>query len=262
MDRLLARLERSIGRYAIPNLILYVVGGMGLVWAMLFVRPDVVERLILDMSAVRRGEVWRLVTFLFIPTTTSMYFILFNLYFTWWVGSSLEEHWGTFKFNVYYLVGVLATIVAAVIAGPQANTYLDYSMFLAFAALFPDVTILLFFILPVRVKWLGIATAAYIAYRGITAVDWSTRAAIIASLGNYFLFFSGHWWNVWKSRNLVVRQKARRVEFRANSAVPFGERECAICGAKEADGADIRVCSCDKCGGQARTLCLQHARNH
>jgi hypothetical protein len=264
MDRLLARLERSIGRYAIPNLILYVVGGMGLVWAMLFVRPDVVERLVLDMRAVRHGEVWRLVTFLFIPPPSSPYFILFNLYFTWWVGSSLEEHWGAFKFNVYYLIGVLATIVAAALAGPQANTYLDWSMLLAFAALFPDVTIYLFFVLPIRVKWLGIAMAAYLAYCGITAIDWGTRAAIIASVANYFLFFSGHWWNVWKSRNLVVRQKARHVEFRSGGGggVPFGERVCAICGAKEADGADIRVCSCEKCGGQPRTLCLQHARNH
>jgi membrane associated rhomboid family serine protease len=235
---------------------------MAIVWAMSFARPEVVGRFTLDMDAVRHGEVWRLVTFLFIPTTTSIYWILFNLYFTWWVGSSLEEHWGAFKFNVYYGVGALGTIVAAVIAGPQSNTYLDWSMLLAFAALFPDVTVFLLFF-PVRVKWLGILTAGFIAYRGITAVDWATRGAIIAALGNYFLFFSGHWWSVWKSRSLVVRQKARRAEFRpTTSGVEFGERVCAMCGAKEADGADIRVCSCEKCGGQPRTLCLEHARNH
>jgi membrane associated rhomboid family serine protease len=234
---------------------------MALVWALSFVRPELSERLMLDMYAVRRGEVWRLVTFLFIPTTTSVYWILFNLYFTWWVGSSLEEHWGTFKFNAYYLVGALGTIVAAAIAGAQSNMYLDWSLLLAFAALFPDVTVFLFFF-PLRVKWLGIATAVFIAYRGVTAVDWSTRAAIIAALGNYFLFFSGHWWGVWKSRNIVVRQKARRAEFRPGGGTAFGERVCAVCGAKEADGADIRVCSCEKCGGQPRTLCLEHARNH
>ncbi len=263
MDRLIARLELRLGRYAIPNLILYVVGGMALVWALTFARPDVYGRLVLDMDAVRHGQVWRLVTFLFLPTTTSVYWILFNLYFTWWVGSSLEEHWGTFKFNAFYLLGALGTIVAATIAGPQSNEYLDWSMLLAFAALFPDVTVLLF-VIPVRVKWLGIATAAWIAYRGVTAVDWATRAAIIAALGNYFVFFSGHWWNVWKSRSLVARQSARRAELRSstNEGPVFGERVCAMCGAKEADGADIRVCSCEKCGGQPRTLCLEHARNH
>src|ERR1700758_644042 len=110
MDRLLARLELRLGRYAIPNLILYVVGGMALVWALGFARPEVYDRLALDMDAVRHGQVWRLVTFLFLPTTTSIYWILFNLYFTWWVGSSLEEHWGAFKFNAFYLLGALGTI--------------------------------------------------------------------------------------------------------------------------------------------------------
>jgi membrane associated rhomboid family serine protease len=261
MDRLLARLERRFGSYAIPNLILYVVGGMALVWALSLTRPDVYGRLMLDMDAVRHGQVWRLVTFLFLPTTSSVYWILFNLYFTWWVGSSLEEHWGTFQFNLYYFVGVLGTIVAAAIAGPQSNTYLDYSMLLAFAALFPDVTVLLF-VIPVRVKWLGFATAAYIAYRGVTAADWATRAAIVAALGNYFLFFGGHWWGIVKSRNLAARQSGRRTDFRTSEGTAFGQRVCALCGAKEADGADIRVCSCEKCGGQPRTLCLEHARKH
>jgi hypothetical protein len=262
MDRLLAHLERRFGRYAIPNLIVYVVGGMALVWALSFVRPEVYGRLMLDMGAVRSGEVWRLVTFLFLPTTGSIYWILINLYFTWWIGSSLEEHWGSFKFNVYYLLGILATIVAALIAGPQSNLYLDCSMLLAFAALFPDVVIYVMYVVPLRVKWLGLAMAAFIVYQAVTAASWSTRAAILAALGNYFLFFSGHWLSVWRGRGLAVRQSARRAEFRNSEAPAFGQRECALCGAKEAEGADIRVCSCDKCGGQARTLCLEHARRH
>jgi membrane associated rhomboid family serine protease len=262
MDRLLAHLERRLGRYAIPNLIVYVVGGMGLVWAMSFVRPEVYGRLMLDLYAVRRGEVWRLVTFLFLPTTRSVYWILFNLYFTWWIGSSLEEHWGTFKFNVYYLVGLLAAIVAALIAGPQSNLYLDCSLLLAFAALFPDVVIYVMGIVPLRVKWLGLAMAAFIGYEAVTAPNWSTRAAIIAALGNYFLFFSGHWVSVLRTRGLAAKQTARRAEFRSSEGPVFGQRVCAICGAKEADGADIRVCSCAKCGGQSRMLCLEHARNH
>ncbi len=262
MDRLLARLERRFGRYAIPNLILYVVGGMALVWALAFVRPEASVRLMLDLEAVRHGEVWRLVTFLFLPQTSSVYWILISLYFTWWVGSSLEEQWGAFKFNAYYLFGAFCTIAAAAIAGPQTNMYLNLSMLLAFAALFPEVNVYVLYVIPMRVKWLGLATAAYIAYEGITAVDWATRAAIVAALGNYFLFFGGHWWGVWKSRGLAVRQSARKAELHGGDAPVFGQRVCAICGAKEADGTDIRVCSCAKCGGQQRTLCLEHARNH
>jgi hypothetical protein len=105
--------------------------------------------------------------------------------------------------------------------------------------------------------------AAYIVYEAFVAPTWSTRAAIVAALGNYFLFFSGHWLGVWKMRSVSVRQGARRAEFRStDGGSTFGQRVCAVCGAKESDGADIRVCSCDKCGGQPRTLCLEHARKH
>jgi hypothetical protein len=261
VERLLARLERSIGRFAIPNLITIIVAGMGLVWAMqTFAHVDVMPRITLDMGAVLRGEVWRLVTFLFIPMGSSLIWVLVNLYFTWWVGSSLEQHWGAFKFNAFYFVGVVGTIAAAALTGPQKNFWLDASLFLAFATTFPDVQILLFFILPIRVKWLGIVAALGIA-AALAMGDWTTRAAVVAAMANYLLFFGGHWWDVWKSRNLQVRQRARRVQFESDVPV-FGHRTCAICGAREADGADIRVCSCEKCGGQPRTLCLEHARNH
>lgn len=260
MDRLLARLERRLGRYAIPNLILYVVAGMAIVWAMSLARPEAVGRLMLDMNAVRRGEVWRLVTFLFIPPRSSPLWVLVNLYFTWWVGSSLERQWGAFKFNAYYFIGAIATMAAALVAGPTSNTWLDSSLFLAFATVFPDVTILLFFILPIRVKWLGILAAVGILF-AFAMGDWGTRGSIAAALLNYVLFFVGHWRQVWAQRNVVVRQKARRETLRSEAPV-FGQRVCAMCGAREADGTDIRVCSCDKCGGKPRALCLEHARNH
>ena len=260
MDRLLARLERRIGRYAIPNLILYVVGGMAVIWVLSRSHPETIERLVLDMDAVRRGQVWRVATFLFIPPSSSSLWVLVNLYFTWWVGSSLEKHWGTFKFNVFYFLGALATIVAALVAGPTSNTWLDSSMFLAFATTFPDVTILLFFILPIRVKWLGILAALAIGAAFVMG-DWNTRAPILAALVNYVVFFGEYWRRFLRDRNVGIRQKARREQMRSNAPV-FGQRACAICGAREADGTDIRVCSCEKCGLQPRALCLEHARNH
>jgi hypothetical protein len=232
---------------------------MAIFWVLSLSRPEILGRLVLDMHAVRRGQLWRLVTFLFIPPSSSQLFMLISLYFTWWVGSSLDQHWGSFRFNVYYLVGALATIVAALVAGPTSNTWLNSSLFFAFATTFPDVTILLFFILPIRVKWIGLVAAVGMLAAFVTS-GWGTRAAIAAALVNYVLFFGGHWWNAWRSRNTVVRQKARREQFRSSAPV-FGQRACAICGAREADGTDIRVCSCEKCGGP-RALCLEHARNH
>jgi hypothetical protein len=260
MDRLLARLERRFGSYAVPNLILYVVGGMAIFWVLSMARPEVAGRLILDMDAVRRGQIWRLFTFLFIPPASSGMWVLISLYFTWWVGSSLEQHWGAFRFNVYYFVGALATIAGALFAGPASNTWLASSLFLAFATTFPDVTILLFFILPIRVKWLGIVAAVLMAVSFVVGSS-GTRASIAAALVNYVLFFGGHWWQRGRQHKVAVRQKGKREHLRSSAPV-FGQRSCAICGAREADGADIRVCSCDKCGGQNRTLCLEHARNH
>jgi membrane associated rhomboid family serine protease len=261
MDRLLARLERRIGRYAIPNLILYVVGGMAIIWLLSFTRHEAIWRLTLDMDAiVARHEYWRLVTFLFVPLGSD-YFALIGMYFTWWVGSSLEKDWGSFRFNVYYFLGALGTVVAALIAGHATNMWLDSSLLLAFATIFPDVTILLFFILPLRVKWLGLFAAAGIGVSFVLG-GWATRASIAAALVNYVLFFSEYWVKAWRNRTTLVRQKGRREQLRPTAAPVFGQRVCAICGAREADGTDIRVCSCEKCGGQPRALCLQHARNH
>jgi hypothetical protein len=261
MERLLARLERRFGSYAIPNLIIYIVGGMAMVWVLSKSRPEFLGHLALDMRAVRHGQVWRLVTFLFIPPPSDPIWIFFNLYFAWWIGSSLDDKWGSFKFNAYYLLGALGTIIASIIAGPTSNFWLNSSLVLAFATVFPDVTILVFFILPVRIKWLGILVALGIGYAAITG-GWGVRASILAALANYALFFGEHWYHVVSGKRLVARQKMRRAEFEPPAAPAFGQRVCAVCGAREADGADIRVCSCDKCGGVPRTLCLEHARSH
>jgi hypothetical protein len=268
MERLLARLERRFGRLAIPNLILVIVGGMGIAWLLSLLRPEFQSLLILDVDAVRRGEVWRLVTFLFLPPFPpnpaslqwSLLWAALDLYFVWWVGSSLEQHWGSFKFNLYYGLGAIATVVAAVLFGPMTNFWLNGSLLFAFATLFPDVQVYVFGILPIRVKWLGILAAVTLA--GVFAMgDWRVRAEIASSVVAYSVFFGGHWYGVFSQQRVIRRQRSRRAEFESTAPV-FGQRVCAICGAREADGADVRVCSCEKCGGKPRTLCLQHARNH
>jgi len=110
------------------------------------------------------------------------------------------------------------------------------------------------------VKWLGILSFIPMAIFFMIG-GWATRASILASLAGYVLFFSGHWWDAWKRRGVIVRQKARRREIESDVPV-LGNRVCAICGAREADGTDIRVCSCEKCGGKPTALCLAHSRNH
>lgn len=267
MESLLNRLERRFGRYAIENLPMILVGGMGIVFLLSMVRPDIIGLLMLSPHYIAKGQVWRLVTYLFIPDTRSTLWILISLYWFWWIASSLEAEWGAFRFNVYYLVGMAGTTAAALIVGyAQGSEFLNLSLFFAFATLFPEMEILLFFILPIRVKWLGWIAFGYVVLEFATG-GWATRAAAIAALANYLLFFWGTIRRTMQSgsRQLYVSNRPS-IKVTPLRASPVASRLCAICGAREDDGADIRVCSCEKCkqatGGQTRTLCLEHARSH
>jgi membrane associated rhomboid family serine protease len=264
MDRLLARLERTfIGRLAIERLTMFIVGGMAITYVLCLARPSFQAQLYLIPQLVP-VQPWRLVTFLFLPPERSMIWVFLALYFTWLVGTNLEQEWGALKFNAYYLLGAVGTAAAAWITNSPyvTNEYLNLSLFFAFATIFPDYEIRLFFVLPVKVKWLGLLSAAYTGYEFLRG-GTGTRVAIVIVFANYLLFFAGHLVALAKGRRMLVRQAARRAEQRPRATEREADvRACAICGAKQEDGADIRVCSCEKCGGVARQLCLEHARNH
>ena len=260
MERLVARLERRFGDYAIPHLTAVIVAGMGAVFLMGTVRPAILPSFMLDFDAVRHGEVWRLVTYLFLPRTMSGFWIFFSLMFLWYVGTTLENHWGSFRFNLFYLLGCAGTTFAAWLTGhAESNVWLNYSLMLAFGTLFPDEEFFLF-VIAVKAKWYALFDAAYLTYMMATG-DGAMRGAILAALSGYFIFCGPALVALLRSRNQSVRQAARRASMApAEPTVTLG-RVCAICGVAADDGADIRVCSCAKCGGP-RELCLAHARNH
>ena len=261
MDRLLARLERRLGRFAIERLTSFIVGGMAIVFVLAYAKPEFLDHLTLDPSRALK-EPWRFVTYFFIPERMSLIWILFSLYWTWLVGTNLEQEWGAFKFNVFYFLGALGTTAAAWITGmPEGNFWLNTSLFFAFATIFPNYEILLFFVIPIRVKWLALLTLGLVGYYFFQG-HMGVKMAIAVAFSNYLLFFGGHLLRLGRGQQLQMRQAARRTSFRP----PPVEREasaraCAICGARQDDGADIRVCSCEKCGAP-RELCLEHARNH
>lgn len=259
MDRLLARLERRFGRFAIPNLPYVLVGGTGIVFVLALMRPEFLAALMLDWDLVKEGQVWRLITYLFIPSSMSPIWVFFILYFMFLFSQALESEWGAFKFNVFYLLGAIGTTVAAILTGPTGGEWLSMSIWFAFCTMFPNYEIYLFFVLRVKVKWLGLLQALFVVFRLATG-SMPERFAILAALANYFLFFGGHWIDYLRHRNSMVRQTARRAEMGSAEPLPT-DRVCAMCGKKQSEGADIRVCSCEKCGGP-RNLCLEHARNH
>ncbi len=188
----LNHLDYKFGRYAIPHLMYYLSGIMLAIFLIdLFLPGAPVQSLLaLDMGLVAQGQIWRLITFIFLPPSSSPFWILFNLYFYCLLGNALESEWGAFRFNVYYLCGVLGSILAAWVTGYGVNHFLNLSLFLAFAALYPDFELLLFFILPIKVKYLALINLIY--YVGAFLFGtWASRAAILMSLLNVLLFFGG-----------------------------------------------------------------------
>lgn len=186
----LYKLEWKYGKYAIPNLMLIIVIGMFSVFGadLLFPQAQLSSYLYFNRDLIFQGQVWRILSFMILPPSSSLLFFVFVLYFYYMIGTTLERAWGSFKFNVYYFCGVLGTIVAGLISGYAENSYLNLSLFLAFAALFPQTEVRLFFLIPIKIKYLAYVDAAFLLITLIIG-SWSTKASVLASLVNLFIFF-------------------------------------------------------------------------
>ncbi|MDR1600777.1 MAG: rhomboid family intramembrane serine protease [Oscillospiraceae bacterium] len=209
----LRRLELKARRgWYVTNLMYYVVGGMAIVFLMDFIGMGASRWVYFDRAAIASGQVWRLATFIFLPPNSSLLWIIFSLYFYWMIGNTLENQWGSFKFNLYYLLGIVGAILGGLVTGYGYNTYLNLSLFLAFAALFPDFEMRLFFFLPVKMKWLALLDILLYGYNFVIG-SWSERAAIVLSLLNVALFFGG---DAVRAVKLEAGTLRRRWAFRRN----------------------------------------------
>ena len=214
-------------RFGIPNLMLYIVAGNVIVYLlMMFTQradANALAFLSLNTAAVLRGELWRIVTYVFVPGSSNMFMLLISLYFYYWIGSTLERQWGTPKFTLYYISGVLLTavgvLVASLISGQNyvvsGSAYVNLSMFFAFAFLFPDTTVLFMFIIPVKMKWLAYLDGALFAFdiiRGIGAHNWADVVLPVVALLNFAVFI---WPEVHYLRQRAQYQTSRKtVQFK------------------------------------------------
>ena len=158
--------------FGIPNLMLYVVIG-NVVLGLLsnFSNGNFLSFFSYTLSGLLHGQVWRLVTFVLIPESTSPFYLLITCYFYYWIGSTLERQWGTAKFTTYYLSGMLLTVLGASIVSlitgysipVYGANYVNFAMFMAFALLYPDAQVLLFFVFPIRMKWLAYIDVFYLS---------------------------------------------------------------------------------------------------
>ena len=177
----LSRLEMKYGRYAIRNLTHYLIGLNIAAYLLVFILNNQ-SFLYLIPEGILKGQVWRLVSFLFLPESTNPIWVFFQLYLLYFIGSAIEGVWGRFRYNVYYFCGAILTIIAAFIFPPGiTGLYLNLSLFLAFATLFPEQELLFFFFLPIKVKYLGLLQVAFSIYQMVMAIRfgaWYLVAAI------------------------------------------------------------------------------------
>ena len=287
---LLDKLERKFGRYAIHNLMYYIIILYALGYVIVtFVPQFYVQYLSLDPTMILRGQIWRIITFIIYPPNTGLFYFLISMYLYYSIGRILEAQWGAFRFNLYFFTGVLLHVVAAVIScyvfganiGPAFGTYyLNYSLFFAFAATYPDMQFLLFFIIPIKAKWLGIINGIYFGvtivagflanYLPYSVLIGLMNAGIIAhpaysamalvSRANFLIFFFG----MRSMRRYNPKEIYRRKVY--TKSVKQGQKSaathrCAVCGRTEKDGDDLVFRFCSKCNGNYE-YCQDHLFTH
>lgn len=272
VDRFCARNPR----FGIPNLMRVIVIGNALVYLlMMFSNPAALSFLSFNLDGVLHGEIWRIITYIFYPGYTSAFSLIITLFFYYWIGSTLEQHWGTARFNLYYFGGVILTVVgvtiASLITGHYGLTvagtgYVNLSMFLAFAAMFPEAQVLLFFIIPVKMKWLGILDGALFAIEVLSALIHGDLIGVIVPLLALLNFFIFIWPEVhYRAQRSRYRHSRQTIQFK--KAVQQQQREkgyhhkCCVCGRTDTDFPDLQFRYCSKCAGY-HCFCEDHIFNH
>ncbi len=211
MQKFLSRLEWRMHRFAIRDLMKYLCFAMLGVFILdyLPLNGNATELLYFSRHLIFQGQVWRLVTFVLLPPSGSLFWILFSLYFYYFVGSALENRWGSARFTLYYLIGILCNIAAGFVTGYATNVYLNLSLLLCFAVMYPDHEFMLMFFLPIKAKWIGLADAVLLLVSFISD-GWVGRIGMVLSLLPFFLFLGKDAWHQGK-------MMYKRLQYRINS---------------------------------------------
>lgn len=274
----LDKMQRKYGKYAINNLMLYIIMGQVIVFfSYLLMGSSLVNLLYFNPLLIMRGQIWRLVTFIFIPNTFQPIWFLFAAFLYYSIGATLERTWGAFKFNIYYLLGMIFNMIALLVVqllfyngttaghyfyasmGTNITFYLNLSLFLAYAVLYPDVEFLLYGILPLKVKYLAAIDAIFLAY-DFLAGTLGNRVLIIVSLLNFFLFFGSML--VHKRPTATQKQfKAQKREVKAGPPIKVAFHKCTVCGKTELTDPDMEFRYCSRCNGNYE-YCMDHLQNH
>lgn len=290
---MLQKLERRFGRFAIPNLMRYVIIMYVIGFVIEFINPTFYYLwLSFDIDAILSGQVWRIVTFLVQPMEDSVFFMILMCYVYYSIGTNLEHIWGTFRFNLYYFMGILCNILATIIiyvitkvfwgyglSVPVSLSYLNMSMLLALAVTFPNLEFLFMFLIPIKAKYLYIGYILYLAYKIIEAFSVNVFSGLVVlicsvvSLLNFIIYYC------MTKQYLSPKNIKRKVDFRrsytegmryskqqsvvdpSTGAKIITRHKCAVCGKTELDGENLEFRFCSRCNGNYE-YCQDHLFTH
>lgn len=270
----LNKMERKFGKYAIHNLTFWLIGFYVLGYIIEFTMPNVLGMLTLEPYYIMQGQVWRLVSWILIPPSTNIIFMIFMLMCYYFIGISIEHVIGTFRYNVYLIGGMIISTISAMalygiyylvvgkvllgVGSYFSTNYINMSLFLTFAVLFPNVQFQLYFLIPIKAKWMGIIEFVWAAFSFISG-NLAQKTAIVASLANFLIFYLS-------TRNyhkVSPKEIHRKQVYRQQMRQPQGvtRHKCAICGRTEKDGEDLEFRFCSKCEGNYE-YCQDHLFTH
>jgi len=284
------KMERKFGRYAVPNLITYIIGAQVIGYVISLVAPALLSMMTLEPYYIINGfQIWRIITWIMIPSNTSILFMIIMMFLYYQLGMVLERNWGTFRFNLYIFGGILFTIIGAFLlygffalqgkyisTGTNISTYyINLGIFLAFATSFPDMQVMLYFLIPVKMKYMAIFYGVMIVYDFLNT-NTTGRVTIVMSLLNFILFFLSTR-NLHRINPKEMKRKrdfARGVDagYRRQSSGPkvvrfpggkgpISKHKCAICGRTEFDDPTLEFRFCSKCDGNYE-YCSEHLYTH
>ncbi|MDD6339091.1 MAG: hypothetical protein PUA49_01160 [Butyrivibrio sp.] len=288
---LVSKLERKFGKYAIKNLTFILVIAYVAGFIMQRFAPGFFEYLTLDPYRIVHGQVWRLVSWILIPPPEkNMFFAAMMCLFYLSIGTTLERTWGVFRYNLYLFSGMLCTIISSFlmmayvyVAKPEllliseeyvfflssiafSTYYVNMSIFLAFATTFPENQVLIFFLVPVKVKWLGIVYAGFLVYDIVSGIldsgmlGFCFPFAIGGSLFNFIVFFFTTRRQLHNNAKKTRGQKNFKNSMKRETT-RGRHHKCSVCGITENDDPNMQFRFCSKCDGNYE-FCEKHIYTH
>lgn len=271
MKKAIDRFCRKHPDFGIPNLMKYITIANVILWLLNAVNPRILPYMTFNPYYIFHGQIWRIISFAFIPPSTGILAII-AFYFYYLIGTTLENRWGTAQFTVYFFSGVLLTILYGflvyLIFGKSFNLsaqYIFLSMFFSFAAMFPDMQVLLFFFIPVKMKWLALIDGFFFIY-GIFSTPFPANLLPAVALVNFFIFCGEDLLAIFgrvksfQSDTTVNFRKASK-QIRKEQAANLYRHKCAVCGRTDTDYPELEFRYCSRCAGY-HCFCQDHINSH